>query len=81
MAQSELREMYLQVLMEQFRACRFPSPTMMDRLEAAIGDRESAEDYVRTIIENLSDERFPSPTMLDRARGLIDQIERFDRAG
>ena len=78
MPTSRLRQAYLDVLMEQVRSCRFPSPTMMDRLEQTIGDREGAEEYVRTLIETIGDERYPSPMMLERVAGLLDVL---DRAG
>ncbi|HET6964463.1 MAG TPA: hypothetical protein VFH58_06790 [Acidimicrobiales bacterium] len=75
MATTELRQAYFDILMEQVRACRFPSPTMMDRLEEAVRDRETAEEYVRAILETMSEERFPSPMMLDRVAGLIDVLD------
>jgi hypothetical protein len=71
-----LRHRYLEVLMDQVRDCRFPSPTMMDRIEAAVGDRESAEQYVEALIDLISAERYPSPQMLDRVSGLLDVLDR-----
>ncbi len=78
MPNSELRQAYVDLLMEQVRSCHFPSPTMMSRIEQAVADRASAEDYVRALLENLQSERFPSPMMLQRVSILIDQL---DRAG
>ena len=78
MPTSELRQAYLDMLMEQVRSCRYPSPTMMERLEGTIGDRQNAEEYVRTLIDTMAEERFPSPMMLDRVAGLL---EAFERAG
>jgi hypothetical protein len=76
MPTSDLRQAYLDVLLEQVRSCRFASPTMMERLERTIGDRENAEAYVRTLIATMSEERFPSPQLLDRVAGLLDLLER-----
>lgn len=78
MARSKIREAYLALITEQARGCRFPSPTMLDRIEAAIADREDGEDYVLTLIDKLSQERFPSPTMLDRISGLVDRLDLLD---
>lgn len=75
MSEDTLRRQYVELLMDQVRSNRFPSPTMLDRIESAVGDREAAERYVRRLIETLGGERFPSPGMLDRLAGLIDALE------
>ena len=75
MPTSDLRQAYLDMLMEQVRSCRFPSPTMMDRLEATIGDRRNAEEYVRALVDMMAEERFPSPMMLDRVAGLLNVLD------
>ena len=74
----DLRQAYLDILMEQVRSCRFPSPTMMDRLESTVRDRQAANDYVGALLDLLGEERYPSPQMLDRVAGLLDAL---DRAG
>ena len=78
MPKSELRQAYLDMLMEQVRSCRYPSPTMMDRLEQTIGDRKNAEGYVQALLDMLGEERYPSPMMLDRVAGLLRV---FDQPG
>lgn len=75
MPTSELRRVYYDMLMEQVYSCRFPSPTMMDRLERSVGDRETAEEYVMAVIHTMSQERFPSPPMLERVIGLIELLD------
>ena len=70
-----LRQAYLELLMGQVIDGRYPSPTMLDRIEAAIGDRPAAEAYIRALLEVSGDARFPSPTMLDRLDRLIDVLE------
>lgn len=70
-----IRDRYLGVLLQQLTGCRYPSPTMLDRIEQAIGDRESAEVYVSELLEGVAQDRFPSPQMLDRLSGLIDALE------
>lgn len=78
MPTSQLRQAYLDVLMEQVRSCRFPSPSMMDRLERTIDNRGNAEDYVRALIDVMAEEQYPSPMMLERVAGLLNAL---DRAG
>lgn len=75
MGQADLRQQYLDMLMEQVRSNRFPSPSMLDRIEKSVGDREAADQYVRSLIETLAQERFPSSGMLDRLAGLIDALD------
>lgn len=75
MPTSDLRQAYLDMLMEQVRSCNYPSPTMMDRLERTIGDRQNAEEYVRALIERMEEERYPSPMMLERVAGLLNMLD------
>jgi hypothetical protein len=75
------RHRLLEILMEQVRSCRYPSPTMMDRIEKAVADRGSAEEYVNTLIDLLEGERFPSPQLLDRVSGLLNALDRAAAAG
>jgi hypothetical protein len=71
----DLRQQYYEMIMDQVRSNRFPSPTMLDRIERSVGDRATAEEYIRSLIEKMGDERFPSPAMLDRVSGLIDILD------
>jgi hypothetical protein len=76
MASTDLRRAYMSMLMKQVTSCEFPSPTMLDRIEQAVRDRDSAEEYVQVLIDQVGDVRYPSPTMLDRLSGLLDQLDR-----
>ncbi len=76
MPTSELRQAYFDILMERVGSFRYASPMMMDRLEKACPDRESAEEYVRTLIDAVSKERYPSPQLLERISNLIKVLER-----
>lgn len=72
---SSLRQQYYEMIMDQVRSSRFPSPTMLDRIERSVGDRATAEEYIRSLIQKMGEERFPSPGMLDRVSGLIDILD------
>jgi hypothetical protein len=75
MPRTDLREAYLEILKDQVRACRYPSPTMMDRLEAACRDIGAADEYVRLVMDLMANEKYPSPEMLDRVGRAIDAVE------
>ncbi len=47
---------------------RFPSPTMLARIEAEIATVEEAMVYARLLAAAIDAERYPSPWMLDRLR-------------
>lgn len=76
MPSSDLRAAYLDLLMKQVGSGRLPSPTMLDRIERSVGDRQTAERYVEMLMDQMGDMQFPSPTLLERVSGLIDQLER-----
>jgi hypothetical protein len=71
----DLRSRYVSVLLDRFFETRYPSSPLLDRIEAAISDRESAEDYVGRLIETVKQERYPSPMMLERLNRLIGILE------
>ncbi len=79
---SDLRRRSLQILMDRVAAERYPSTSMLDRVEAAVVDRQTAEEYVGLLLDGVESARYPSPTMLDRIQGLIDALDRLgDAAG
>ena len=75
MPRTDLRNAYLEILKDQVRDCRYPSPTMMDRLESACHDLDSADEYIRLVMELMAGERYPSPEMLARIERAIDSVE------
>ena len=70
-----LRDRFLDIVIGQMRDCRYPSPTILDRIEGAVGDRQAAEKYVSDLLDRIGAERFPSPQMLDRISGLLDALD------
>lgn len=61
---------------------RFPSPTMLDRIEAELATVEEGMLYVRLLAAAIDAERYPSPWMLDRLReaGRTITISRYVHA-
>ncbi len=70
----ELRDRYTGVVLDWLRETRYPSPTMLDRAEAAITDRSTAEEYVGSLIDHLEEDRYPSPMMVERVRRLLNML-------
>lgn len=71
----DLRSRSMQILLDQVSGGRYPSVSMLDRIEAAVADRETANRYVSLLLETIEQDAYPSPTMLDRVLGLIDALE------
>jgi hypothetical protein len=72
----DLRHRSVRVLLDRIAADRYPSTTMLDRVEAAVTDRGTAEEYVGLLLDAIERDRCPSPTMLDRVQRLIDALDR-----
>ncbi len=75
MPAKDLRERYVEILLERFRDTSFPSAPMMDRIEAAITDRPTAEQYVGELLDTIDEADFPSPQMLERVNKLMMVLE------
>jgi hypothetical protein len=67
----ELRARFVEILLDRLADAHYPSAAMLDRVEAAISDRQTAEAYVRSLLDHMAKDRFPSPPMIDRVRRLL----------
>lgn len=65
---------YVDYLFAQARAGRYPSHRILDRIEAAITDRETAERYVDLLLEEAEHQLHPSLAMLDRANRVVTKL-------
>lgn len=74
----DLRRRTLQILLNQLSSTRYPSPTILDRIEAEIEDRQTADEYVNLLLDRLEADDYPSLMLLDRVNGLIRALERSD---
>jgi hypothetical protein len=70
-----LRSRYIQILLDQVAEGRYPSVTMLDRVEKAVTDRQTATEYVSLLLDTIERDKYPSPTMLDRVYGLINVLD------
>lgn len=71
----DLRSAYLDLLMRQLEEPRYPSPTMLDRIEAAISTREEAEDYARGLMARAGESAHPGTQMLERIAGVMNALQ------
>lgn len=65
---------YLRVLFTRAEANHYPSHQVLDRIEASITDRETAEAYVDLILSEAERQYYPSLRMLDRANRIVRKL-------
>jgi hypothetical protein len=70
-----LRSRYVEILFNQITSGRYPSVSMLDKVEQTIADRETATDYVNLLLDAIEQDTYPSPTMLDRVLRLINVLD------
>jgi hypothetical protein len=75
----ELRKRLTQSLLDDINEVQFPSVTMMNRVESALGTRDDLNDYVEVLVKKLEATRYPSISMLNRIDGLLDKLEQAER--
>lgn len=72
----ELRRKVAEMLLDKIKDDTFPSVTMMNRVEAVIGqDPEELSDYAEVLFEKVKDSRFPSVDILNRLDRLAGQMQ------
>lgn len=75
MPAESLRSRYVALLLDRLSEARYPSAPMLERIEAAIGDRDQAVNYVSELLDKIEEETYPSPQMLSRLETLISIVE------
>ena len=68
---ARLRNAIYQMLIERIADDRFPSPSMMDMVEAALDDERLLQAYAEVLFDKISGDRFPSPDMMKRLTSLV----------
>src|SRR5919197_843817 len=74
-----LRKRLTQSLLDEINEVQFPSVTMMDRVEAALGTAGDLTDYAEVLVKKVEATRYPSISLLNRLEGLLDRLEQFER--
>ena len=75
-----LRSRYIEILFHQISSGRYPSVSMLDRVEQTVADRETGTEYVNLLLDTIEQDTYPSPTMLDRVLRLINTLEQSQPA-
>jgi hypothetical protein len=71
MATATAQERYFEALMERVREDRYPSPQLLDRIEASFWTSEQVVEYVDMLLEKVDDSWYPSKQLLDRIQRLL----------
>ncbi len=66
-----IQERYLEILMERVSEDRYPSPQILNRIEAAIWTAEQFQGYLELLVEKADQSWYMSPQLLDRIQRLL----------
>ena len=67
----QLREEYLDMLLQRISEARYPSKELLDRAEALAYTREHAEMLVQYLIQAVETSKYPSHQLLDRIERIL----------
>jgi hypothetical protein len=73
-ADQNLRERYVQILLDRIRAEPYPSLAQMDLLEATVTSPDQLAEYLEALMEKVETTRFPSLTMMRRIQRITSQL-------
>jgi hypothetical protein len=65
------QERYYEMLMERVREDLYPSPQLLDRIEAAIFTSEQFSEFLEMLVEKADQSWYMSPQLLDRIQRLL----------
>ena len=74
MAATSARDRYVELLFDKVREDRYPSGELLDRIEAALANREQAAEYLDLLVSRVEDSRYPSHQLLDRIERLAKRV-------
>jgi hypothetical protein len=75
-ADQNLRDRYVQILLDRIRAEPYPSLAQMDLLEETVTSPEQLAEYLEALMEKVETTRFPSLTMMRRIQRIAAQLPR-----
>jgi hypothetical protein len=73
-ADQNLRERYVQILLDRIRAEPYPSLAQMDLLEATVTSPDQLAEYLEALMEKVETTRFPSLTMMRRIQRIASRL-------
>lgn len=74
MATTSARDTYVELLFDKVREDQYPSGELLDRIEAALADREHAQEYLEILVSKIDNTRYPSHQLLDRVERLARRM-------
>jgi hypothetical protein len=69
-----LRERFVQILLDRIRAEPYPSLAQMDLLEATVTSPQQLAEYLEALMEKVETTRFPSLTMMRRIQRIASRL-------
>jgi hypothetical protein len=76
---AELRKRLTASALANINEVQFPSVTMMNRVESALGTADDLAEYAEMLVKKVEADRYPSISMLNRLDGLLDNLELLER--
>jgi hypothetical protein len=73
-AEQNLRERFVEILLDRIRDEPYPSLALMDLLEATVTSPDQLAEYLEALMEKVETTRFPSLTMLRRIQRIASQL-------
>lgn len=70
MSADHARDRFEQVMLDQLRGHRFPSPTLLDVLERSLS-ADRRDEYLDALIDKIAEVRYPSPELVRRVSRLV----------
>jgi hypothetical protein len=67
----DLRDEYVEALLDRVTGVRYPSHELISRAENVVYKREQAERLVRYLISTVDDVRYPSHQIMDRIERIL----------
>jgi hypothetical protein len=67
----ELREQYMETLLDRITEVRYPSHELLERAENLAYTREQAERLVQYLIATVESSRYPSHQLMDRVERIL----------
>ena len=67
---ADMKERYLEILMNQVRDVQYPSIEILDRIESNLTTREQLEEYLELLFDRVESCQYPSKQLLDRLERL-----------
>lgn len=71
MTGEQLRDAYIDALLDRITEVRYPSHELIQRAEVLVYKRDQAERLVRYLISTIDDVRYPSHQIMDRVERIL----------